>query len=181
VIPPRIFVNRILWGGLAVVLLVGLVAVGLQIQRTTASPTEPLDLSDLQGGEASSGNDKTFTDLPPAFARNPFEVDGKHWNNLRKQKAVEAKGATAPKLQLRGLLKLPGRAGVWTDKGFIAVGEPYEDGKLKSVHEDRVEILVGEKTRTIPFHPDWLKRSAKFFPDTTHSALNNRNSRKPPP
>jgi len=123
-----ILVNRGFYGLLGLTLIV-LVAVPMSSWLERKTEIELLPLPDAPIPEAAEHPEIAHPD-PASPPRNPFDPDGKPWRVEDEKPQVKIQPVAA---QARGVMLLPGVAGLLTDKEFVKTGQNWQDGQLKGV------------------------------------------------
>jgi len=152
--------NRALWGLVALTLVAAGAGLGLEQVRLHAA-VEPLPVPrPVLAPMPKAGA------LADAAQRNPFDPSGAPW------RLAEAKAAAvAQKSEVLGVVMLPGRRGVMTAGGFVAVGEDFGGGKLKQVQSHVIVVALGAEERRIELGGKELELLRKLGLDGSRPAF----------
>jgi hypothetical protein len=80
--------------------------------------------------------------------RNPFDAGGEEW--IPAERPVASAGPVAAGGSIRGVLRVGSVAGVFTEEGFVRVGDMLKEGRLEKVGAGEVVVSTPAGTRTLP-------------------------------
>lgn len=153
-------VNRALWVGL-VLAAAGVAGVPVLVSIRIPDQATPVPVSRAEIAELRT----TEPGLP---SRNIFDPDGRPWRPAVQAPAIVATPSKTPAgpVGFRGLVRLGGVRGVFTDDGFVALGGNVESGRLEAVERGKVTIRTSEGIREVPINPDRENRRDALFVDS---------------
>lgn len=152
----RRLVNRLLISGIALLLLGGAATLLIKQHSLAVGEVEPVAVYPFQPVPP-------FTAPPtPDMGKNPFSKDGGHWQHSVAKPPPKTVEGVAKDARLRGIIRLPGKEGILTDKGFVPLGQAYGGGTLKSVATDRIEISTPQGAKFVDLHPERRKLSERL-------------------
>lgn len=86
----------------------------------------------------------------PATETNPFDPAGTAWEPAPEKTTEPESSPGGDRPSLNGVLRIGPLQGVFTNQGFIGVGEKVGAGRLRDVGSGGVVIETSEGTSTVP-------------------------------
>ena len=155
-----VVVNRALYVGL-VLAVAGAAGVPLLVSVRIPDQATPVPVSRAEIPEPR-------TIEPGLPSRNVFDPGGRPWRPAVGKPTVVTTPAKAPapRGRFRGLVRLGGVEGVFTDDGFVTVGGEVQGGRLEAVEDGKAVVRTSEGVRELPINPDREDRRDALFGDT---------------
>lgn len=113
---------------------------------------EPVDSARSRGAVSvpePSDPEIRALDLSP-LARNPFDPSGARWRAERDEEEPTQPTADSSQTSVNGVVRMGPVRGVLTSKGFVAVGEQLNGGRLVDVGVGRLILSTPEGREEIP-------------------------------
>ena len=162
--------TRLLWAtrtlivlsATAVLAAIAVAAISLAPIVMPVNPIAVASVPDFNPAELTSA-------LDAAPGRNPFDPQGTAWNTV----LAGAGAPVAEEVKLIGISTLRGLRGVFTSRGFIAIGRPFQDGILARVSQDAVVVRTAQGERRIA-----LDESRRGFAEQVRAATRNAATKK---